>query len=87
MGRWGMEKKKLQITNYNVRNYKKKQRQSWFASRFFKAANHDCLNQTFLRGVQGGSFFKKRPPGKKNFFVAFISYIVYKFRHGVKHET
>jgi len=31
--------------------------------RFFQVANHDRLNEKFLRGVQGGSFFKKRPPG------------------------
>jgi hypothetical protein len=43
-----MKKKsyKLQYTKLQT----KKQRQSWFASRYFYAANHDCLNQKFLQG-------------------------------------
>jgi hypothetical protein len=27
--------------------------------------NLNKINQKFLRGVQGGSFFKKRPPGRR----------------------
>jgi hypothetical protein len=27
--------------------------------------NTEAPNKNFLRGVQGGSFFKKRPPGRR----------------------
>jgi hypothetical protein len=46
--------------------YNDNQRQSWFASRYFYAANHDCLNQKFLRGGPGGAVFSKSaPPGRR----------------------
>jgi len=52
----------LQTRNYN----RKKQRRSWFASRFFQAANHDRLYQKFLQGGPGGAVFSKSaPPGRR----------------------
>jgi hypothetical protein len=48
---------------------KTNQRQSWFAPKFFQAANYDCLNQKFLQGGPGGAVFSKSAPlaagGKK----------------------
>jgi hypothetical protein len=32
---------------------------------FFPVANHDRLNQKLLRGVQGGGFLEKSPPGRR----------------------
>ena len=31
----------------------------------FKLQTMTAFNQKFLQGVQGGSFFKKRPPGRR----------------------
>jgi hypothetical protein len=70
-----------QITNYNVQNYKQsgvfKVDQALdqlinnskgghgLHKDFSWLQTMTAFNEKFLRGVQGGSFFKKRPPGRR----------------------
>jgi hypothetical protein len=68
---------KLQNTNYNLRNHKKKTKGSnGLHQGAFKLQTMTALIKSFCGGVQGGRFFQKESPlakGEKNGKISYTS--------------